>query len=148
MNNKNSANDETDDLITGILDSVKTIALVGASSNQSRPSYMVMQYLLSHGYVVYPVNHGLAGQDLQGQKVYGSLADVPAPCDMVDIFRKSEDAGKVCIEAVALAEEKRFQVLWMQLGISNKDGATTARDAGLVVIEDKCVKIEHARLMR
>jgi len=144
----NDNKNENDDLIMGILESVKTIALVGASANSSRPSHGVMQYLLANGYTVYPVNPGLAGGELLGQTVYASIADVPSPCDMVDIFRKSEDAGKVCSEAIDLAPEKGFQVIWMQLGISNNAAAEQARDAGMVVIEDKCVKIEHDRLMR
>ncbi|MDH5488585.1 MAG: CoA-binding protein [Rhodospirillaceae bacterium] len=144
----NDNKNENDDLIVGILESVKTIALVGASANSSRPSHGVMQYLLANGYTVYPVNPGLAGGELLGQTVYASIADVPSPCDMVDIFRKSEDAGKVCSEAIDLAPEKGFQVIWMQLGISNNAAAEQARDAGMVVIEDKCVKIEHDRLMR
>ena len=144
----NDNKNENYDLIAGILESVKTIALVGASANSSRPSHGVMQYLLASGYTVYPVNPGLAGGELLGQAVYASIADVPSPCDMVNIFRKSEDAGKVCIEAIDLMPEKGFQVVWMQLGISNNDAAEQAREAGLVVIEDKCVKVEHARLMR
>ena len=148
MNSENNDSNDSDDLIIGILESVKTIALVGASANSSRPSYRVMEYLLANGYTVYPVNPGLSGGELLGQTVYASIADVPSPCDMVDIFRKSEDAGKVCIEAIDLAPEKGFQVVWMQLGISNNDAAEQAREAGLVVVEDRCVKIEHERLMR
>ena len=144
----NDNKNENDDLIVGILETSKTIALVGASSNSSRPSYRVMEYLIAKGYTVYPVNPGLSGGELLGQKVYASIADVPSPCDMVDIFRKSEDAGKVCIEAIDLAPEKGFQVIWMQLGISNNDAAEQAHEAGLVVVEDKCVKIEYERLMQ
>ncbi|MDH5189099.1 MAG: CoA-binding protein, partial [Rhodospirillaceae bacterium] len=134
--------------IIGILESVKTIALVGASSNTSRPSYKVMEFLLSKEYTVYPVNPGLAGGELLGQKVYASIADVPSPCDMIDIFRKSEDAGIICAEAITLAREKGFQVVWMQLGITNNDAASALREAGLVAVEDKCVKIEYERLIR
>ena len=144
MNNKS----ENDDLIIGILESVKTIALVGASANTSRPSYGVMKFLLENGYTVYPVNPGLAGEELLGQKVYAKLSDAPSPCDMVNIFRNSEQAGKVCDEAILLALEKNIQVVWMQLGITNDVASEKATNAGLITIQNRCVKIEYQRLMK
>ncbi len=139
---------ENDDLIIGILESVKTIALIGASANTSRPSYGVMKFLLENGYTVYPVNPGLEGEELLEQKVYAKLSDVPSPCDMVNIFRNSEQAGKVCDEAILLALEKNIQVVWMQLGITNDAASEKATNAGLVAIQNRCVKIEYQRLMK
>ena len=109
------------DYIRAILQSVKTIALVGASSNAVRPSYFVMKYLLDKGYEVIPVNPGLAGQELLGQTVYGTLKDIPEPIDMVDIFRNSEAAGPITDEALAL--DPLPKVIWMQLSVRNDEAA-------------------------
>lgn len=140
--------EQTDDLLAGILESTKTIAIVGASANSSRPSHGVMKYLLENGYTVYAVNPGLAGKEILGQKVYASLAHVLAPCDLVDIFRNSAEAGKICDQAIDLALEKSITVLWMQLGITNNDAAKKAEAAGLIAIEDRCIKVEHQRLIK
>src|SRR5271168_5124682 len=91
----------SDDLIKSVLRSTKVIAMVGASGNDVRPSYFAMMYLLAKGFVVHPINPGLAGKDIQGQKVYASLKDVPAPVDMVDIFRASDAAPGIVKEALA-----------------------------------------------
>lgn len=101
----------SDATIRTILDEVRTIAMVGASANEVRPSYFVLKYLLAKGYRVLPINPGLAGQELLGQPVYASLADVPEPIDMVDVFRNSEAAAKVVDEAIAL--DPRPKVIWM-----------------------------------
>lgn len=148
MNNKNNSdpNELTDDLLMGILESVTTIALVGASAKPSRPSNSVMRFLLDRGYKVHPINPGLEGQEIHGHKVLASLDDVPTPCDMVDIFRNSDDAGEICRNAVELADEKGFQVVWMQLGVENQAAAAVAREAGLVVVQNRCPKIEIERL--
>ncbi len=116
------------DYIRGILQSVKTIALVGASANEVRPSYFVMKYLLDKGYDVIPVNPGLAGQTLLGQTVYATLKDIPRPVDMVDIFRNSEAAGPITDEALSLSP--RPKVIWMQLSVRNDDAASRAEAAG------------------
>ena len=92
-----------DDLIRSILKSTKSIALVGASANDNRPSYFVLKYLLGRGYRMYPVNPGLAGKDILGAKVYASLAEIPEPLDMVEIFRNSQAADGIVDEALALA---------------------------------------------
>ena len=136
----------TDDYIKSILRSTKVIAMVGASGNEMRPSYFAMKYLLDKGFKVVPVNPGLAGKDILGQKVYGALKDVPAPVDMVDIFRAADAAPGIVKDA--LAEKDRFglRIIWMQLGIINEEAAQMAREAGLTVIMDRCPKIEYGRL--
>ncbi len=130
--------------IRDILQSVKTIALVGASASPARPSWIVMKYLAERGYRVIPVNPGLAGQDLLGERVYASLADIPHPVDMVEIFRNSEAAGPLTDEALAL--DPLPKVLWMQLSVRNDEAAARAEAKGVTVIMDRCPKIEFGRL--
>jgi O-acetylhomoserine (thiol)-lyase len=125
-----------------ILSSVRTIAMVGASTNWNRPSYFVMKYLQGKGYRVIPVNPGAAGQDLQGERVYASLRDIPEPIDMVDIFRPSDAVPPIVEEAIAIGAK----VVWMQLGIRNDAAAARAEAAGIEVIMDRCPKIEFGRL--
>ena len=133
-----------DGYIRGILNTVKTIAMVGVSANTSRPSYFAFKYLLERGYHMIPVNPGLAGQELLGQKVYGKLADIPEPVDMVDIFRASQYALGIVQEALAL--KPRPQVVWMQLSIRNDEAAQLAEAGGLKVVMNRCPKIEYGRL--
>jgi uncharacterized protein len=135
-----------DDLIRSILRSVKTIAMVGASGNDMRPSYFAMKYLLAKGFVIHPINPGMAGKEILGQKVYASLKDVPSPVDMVDIFRGSDAAPAIVGEALAEKDRLGVKVIWMQLGVINEEAAATAREAGLTVIMDRCPKIEYGRL--
>lgn len=120
----------------------KTIALIGASNKPERPSYGVMRFLLSKGYTVYPVNPGLHGQEIQGQPVYVSLAECPAPIDMVDIFRNTADAALVIDEAIQLRRSLEIKTIWCQLGVVPQEAAQRARDAGLAVVMDKCPAIE------
>jgi len=134
----------SDDEIRAVLDGVRTIAMVGASAKDVRPSYFVLKYLLAKGYRVIPVNPGQAGKDILGQKVHGALADISEPIDMVDIFRSSEAAAKVVDEALAL--QPRPKVIWMQLGVRNDEAAARAEAAGLRVIMNRCPKIEYGRL--
>jgi len=136
----------SDDLIKSILRSTKTIAMVGASGNQVRPSYFAMKYLLDQGFIVHPINPGLEGKEILGQKVYASLKDVPAPVDMVDIFRNSDAALGVVEEALVEKNRLGLKVVWMQLGVINEDAAAIAREAGLTVIMDRCPKIEYGRM--
>jgi uncharacterized protein len=133
-----------DGYIRGILNTVKTIAMVGVSANTSRPSYFAFKYLLERGYRMIPVNPGLAGQELLGRKVYGKLADIPDPVDMVDIFRASQYALAIVQEALAL--KSRPQVIWMQLGVRSDEAARLAEANGLKVVMNRCPKIEYGRL--
>jgi uncharacterized protein len=130
--------------IRGILRDVKTIALVGASANVVRPSYLVMKYLIDKGYTVIPVNPGLAGQDLLGQKVHASLADIPSAIDMVDIFRNSEAAADIVDEVLALP--RKPAVIWMQLQVRNDAAAAKAEAAGIKVVMNRCPKMEYGKL--
>jgi predicted CoA-binding protein len=138
--------DYPDALIARILRSVKTIAMVGASPNEMRPSYFAMKYLLDKGFKIIPVNPGQAGKDILGQKVYASVSDVPPPVDMVDIFRNSEAAGPITDEVIANKDRLGAKVLWMQLGVINEEAAKRAEAAGLTVIMNRCPKIEYGRL--
>jgi uncharacterized protein len=133
-----------DNYIRGILNTVKTIAMVGASNKENRPSYFAFKYLLERGYNMIPVNPGQAGQELLGRKVYARLADVPEPIDMVDIFRASQYAVGIVEQALALSP--RPQVIWMQLGIRNDDAAKLAEANGIKVVMNRCPKIEYGRL--
>jgi uncharacterized protein len=133
-----------DDMIRGILRSVKTIAMVGASANEVRPSFFVLKYLHQRGYRLFPINPGLAGKTIMGLPVYGRLADVPEPIDMVDIFRNSEAAGPVVDEALAL--DPLPKVIWMQLTIRNDEAAAKAEARGIRVVMNRCPKIEFGRL--
>jgi uncharacterized protein len=135
----------SDELIKNILRSTKTIAMVGASGNDMRPSYFAMKYLLDKGFLVRPVNPGLAGKQILGQTVYATLKDVPAPIDMVDIFRASDAALAIVDEALAEKDRFSLKTIWMQLGIINEEAAAKARAAGLTVIMDRCPKIEYGR---
>lgn len=132
--------------IRRILDRVKTIAMVGASPTWNRPSQFAMKYLQDKGYRVIPVNARAAGGEILGERVYASLAEVPEPIDMVQIFRNSEAAGAITDEAIALAREKGITVVWMQLTVRNDEAAARAEAAGLEVIMDRCPKIEFGRL--
>ncbi len=134
-----------DALIKQILRSVKTITMVGASGNDIRPSYFAMMYLLNKGYKVIPINPGMAGKEILGQKVYAGLGDVPAPVDIVDIFRESKYAPDIARETVAQKDRLGVKVLWMQLGVISPEAERIAQDAGLTVIMNRCPKIEHGR---
>ncbi len=134
----------SDDYIRGILQSTKTIALVGASNKPERASFRVLNFLLEQGYSVYPINPGQAGSEIAGRKVYASLADLPEPVDMVDVFRNSEAAGDVVDETLALSTLP--EVIWLQLGVRNDDAAARAEAKGIKVVMDRCPKIEIPRL--
>jgi predicted CoA-binding protein len=133
-----------DSYIRGILNTVKTIAMVGASEKQNRPSYFAFKYLLERGYTMIPVNPGHAGHDMLGQRIYAKLADIPAPVDMVDIFRGSRYAPAIVQEALAL--KTLPSVIWMQLGVRNDEAAALAEANGMKVVMNRCPKIEYGRL--
>ena len=131
-----------DDYIREILHASRSFAIVGASANTVRPSYFVVKYLLDKEYQVIPVNPGLTGKDLLGQRVYGALKDIPSTVDIVDIFRNSEAALEITKEAIGIGAK----VVWMQLGVRNDEAARLAEAAGLKVVMNRCPKIEYARL--
>ncbi len=132
------------DYIREILLSVKTIALVGISKNDVRPSNLVLRYLSGKGYQMYPVHPGLAGQEVVGIMVYGSLSDIPVGVDMVDIFRNSHAAAAVTDEALAL--DPLPKVIWMQLGVRNDEAARRAEALGVRVVMNRCPKMEYGKL--
>lgn len=134
----------SDNYIRGILNTVKTIAMVGLSPKDNRPSYFAFKYLLERGYHMIPVNPGQAGKEILGQKVYRRLSEIPESIDMVDIFRNSADVPPIVEEAISLRPEPR--VIWMQLTIRNDEAAKRAEDAGLKVVMNRCPKIEYGRL--
>jgi predicted CoA-binding protein len=138
--------DYPDALIARILRSVKTIAMVGASPNEARPSYFAMKYLLDKGFRIIPVNPGQAGKDILGQTVYARVSDLSLPVDMVDIFRNSDAAGPITDEVIANKDRLGVRILWMQLGVINEAAASRAEAAGLTVIMNRCPKIEYGRL--
>jgi len=131
----------SDDLIKKVLGEAKTVAVVGVSANESRPSYFVMKYMQGKGYRCIPVNPGLAGKTLLGELVYPDLKSIPFPVDMVDVFRNSEAAGGVTDEAIAIGAKS----VWMQLGVINESAAARAEAAGLDVVMDRCPKMEYSR---
>ena len=133
-----------DSYIRGILNTVKTIAMVGASAKDNRPSYFAFKYLAERGYNMIPINPGLGGKELLGRRIYGRLAEVPEPIDMVDIFRASKHALPVVQEALTLTPKPR--VIWMQLGIRNDEAAALAEANGMKVVMNRCPKIEYGRL--
>ncbi|SLN40922.1 CoA-binding protein [Roseisalinus antarcticus] len=136
---------ERDDLIRRVLQRTKTVAVVGFSANPARPSHAVAAFLQSLGWRLIPVNPGLAGQVLLGETVWGQLSEVPEQVDMVDVFRRSEAVAEIAREA--LARWPDLATLWLQLGVRDDATAEWARERGVTVIQDRCPRIEHARLM-
>ena len=122
----------SDAYIRSILRTTKSVAMVGASANEARTSYIVLKYLLARGYRVFPINPGLAGKDILGQRVYASLADLPAPVDLVDVFRNSEAAGQTVDEILALPWLPK--TIWMQLSVRNDAAAERAEAKGVQVV--------------
>lgn len=133
-----------DSIIRGILNTVKTIAMVGISPKENRPSYFAFKYLLERGYRMIPVNPGQEGKEILGQRVYAKLSDIPEPVDMIDVFRASQHAMAIVDEALTL--KAKPQVIWMQLGVRNNEAATKAEAAGIKVVMNRCPKIEYGRL--
>ncbi len=133
-----------DNYIRGILNSVKTIAMVGASPVNVRPSYFAFKYLAERGSDMIPVNPGQVGKTLIGRPFVATLRDIDRPVDMVDIFRSADHVMPVVDEALAL--EPRPKVIWMQLGIRNDEAAAKAEAHGIKVVMNRCPKIEYGRL--
>lgn len=125
-----------------ILRQCRTIAVVGLSAEWHRPSHFAAKYLQQHGYRIVPVNPRYAGTAVLGERCHASLDEIPFAVDMVDVFRRSEDVGPIAEQAIALGA----RCLWQQIGVTNQAAAERARAAGLDVVLDRCVKIEHARL--
>ena len=132
----------SDEYLRGILESAQTIAVVGASPRRERPSHRVMAYLQRRGYRAIPVNPNAAGGTINGEKVYASLAEVPEPIDMVDVFRRSEAAGGVVDQAIAVGAK----VVWMQLEVRDDAAAARAEAHGMKVVMNRCPAIEIPRL--
>jgi predicted CoA-binding protein len=131
-----------DEDIAELLQSIRTIALVGASDRPDRPSYEVMAFLQRHGYRVIPVNPQITGEHVHGEYVWRELAQIGEPIDMVDIFRRPQAAGEAVDQAIAAGAKS----VWMQLGVINEEAAARAEAAGLKVVMDRCPKIEIARM--
>ncbi|GAB4216939.1 MAG: CoA-binding protein [Roseiflexaceae bacterium] len=129
--------------LSEVLSSARTIAVVGLSNRPERASYAVASYLQRHGYQVIPVNPMISGTVL-GQRVYPSLRDIPVRVDIVNVFRRSEFVPPVASDAIAIGA----QALWLQVGVSHHEAAQRTRAAGLFVVQDRCIAIEHRRLSR
>ena len=127
--------------IERILREAKHVAVVGLTDDPTRPSHFVPAYLQNNGYHIIPINPTISGAVL-GEMVYPSLADAPRPIDVVQIFRRSEEVGPIVEEAIAVGAK----AVWMQLGVSNEEAAAAARAAGLDVVMNQCMKVQHARL--
>jgi uncharacterized protein len=132
----------SDAYLRGILNGVRTIAMVGASEHWNRPSFFAMKYLQDKGYRVIPVNPQAKGDAILGEKVYADLAEIPDKIDMVDIFRRAEAVPGIVDQAI----EKGAKVVWMQLGVRHDAAAAKAEAAGLKVVMNRCPKIEYSRL--
>lgn len=134
----------TDEHIRDVLQSVKSVAIVGASANTNRPSFFVAKYLVAKGYDIFPINPGQAGKEIAEAMTYASLADLPQPVDTVDIFRRTEALPGIVGEIMQMPELPK--VVWMQLGIRDDAVAAALEMAGITVIQNRCPKIEYARL--
>lgn len=143
-----TADRNSDATIDTILASARVFAVIGASDKPERASFGVMRALIDHGYIVHPVNPGLAGQQIHGRTVYATLADVPSPVDVVDIFRNSADALAAVRNAIQLRQQLGITVVWMQLGVINAQAIDEAEAAGMIAVMDRCPRIEFARAAR
>lgn len=136
----------SDDQLLAMLDDTRRIAVVGLSSNPARASYGVTRYLSSAGFIVSGINPSIAGQEVAGAAVYASLSDIPGSIDLVDVFRREDALPRVTDDVIGLAESKDIRYLWFQLGLVDHRSAGRAREAGIAVVMDRCLKVEHARL--
>jgi predicted CoA-binding protein len=131
-----------DPYLRGILTGVRTIAIVGASPRRGQPSHGVMAYLQRRGYRAIPVNPNAAGGTIHGETCYATLAEIPEPIDMVDIFRRTAAAGEIVDEAIVVGAK----VVWMQLGVRDDDAAIRAEARGIKIVMNRCPAIEIPRL--
>ena len=136
-----------DQVFRQILEETRTIAMVGASADPAKPSYRVMRYLQSAGYRVIPVNPMIEEDEVNGETVYGSLADIDIAYELVDVFRRTDAIPGVMDEVLTAAKDHGVRFVWLQLGIRDDESAVKAREAGLIVVMDRCMKIEHERLI-
>jgi uncharacterized protein len=132
------------DYLRGMLERARTIAVFGASPEPWRPSFGIMRYLQRAGYRVIPVNPTAVGESVHGERVYGTLQEVPEKIDLVNVFRRPEAVGEAVDQAIAVGAP----MLWMQLGIRNDEAAARAEAAGIQVVMNRCISVEHSRLMR
>lgn len=137
-----------DGALAEILRSTRTIAMVGASPSPARDSHGVMRYLQRAGYRVIPVNPTAVGQAIHGEPVVPSLAEIGEPFELVDVFRRRDAVPGVVENVLPLIESRGIRTLWLQLGVGHRQAAARAREAGLIVIANRCMKIEHKRLTR
>jgi len=139
-------NSYTDEILRAILGQVRSIAMVGASTVWRRPSYYAAKYLNHKGFRIIPINPARAGEEIIGEKVHSSIADVPGQIDMLQIFRPSPEAYAITEDTIRNKDEKSIKVLWMQLTVRDDAAAELAEAAGLTVVMNRCPKIEYARL--
>lgn len=142
MENKSPAQETTDESLREILKNARTVAVVGVSHKEERDSHRVAKYLKEQGYKMIPVNPKYKDKSVLGEKCYASLKDIPGHVDIVDIFRNVDAIPGIVDEAV----EIKAGCVWMQLGLSHEQAAQKARSAGLCVVQNRCMKIEHSRL--
>ncbi len=131
----------TDPNLRELLQKIRTIAVVGISTDPAKPGHYVPQYMQQHGYRIVPVNPRYP--EVLGERCYPSLAAIPFPVDMVNVFRRAEDCPNVAEQAVAIGSK----AIWLQLGIVSEEAAAIANQGGLTVVMDRCLKVEHARLL-
>jgi predicted CoA-binding protein len=136
-----SSSNPDDRTVKELLRSVRTIAVVGLSTDPTRDSRKVAAYLKDHGYKIVPVNP--SADEIMGEKSYPDLASIPEPVDVVDVFMRSERVPEIADQAIAI----NAKALWLQLGITNEEAARKARDAGLTVVQNACMLVEHSRLI-
>ena len=132
--------------LADLLRRCKTLAVVGLSDNALRPSYTTSRYMQAQGYRIVPVNP--KGGEILGETCYASLSDIPFAIDMVNVFRRPQDMLPIAQEAVTQAQRLKIQCFWQQLGIDNEEAAALVSQAGMQSVMDRCIKIEHARLLR
>ena len=132
--------------LADLLRRCKTLAVVGLSDNELRPSYTTSRYMQAQGYRIVPVNP--KGGEILGETCYASLSDIPFAIDMVNVFRRPQDMLPIAQEAVTQAQRLKIQCFWQQLGIDNEEAAALVSQAGMQSVMDRCIKIEHARLLR